>query len=125
MISIEDKIEKETSKFNLLYKQKIELDKSISFLQDQVNHYKQTMNTHYKLEDIQMGLKELKQLQYIILEISKANNILPDKATSKFLKDIEKDYDNKLGFETKIKEIKDEISSSIIQVFNYRTILQS
>lgn len=34
VISIQDKIEKETSKFNHLYNQKRELDKSISFLQD-------------------------------------------------------------------------------------------
>jgi len=71
-----------------------------------------------------VGLKELKPLQYTILQI-KTNNTLPEKDTSKFLKYIEKDYDNKLGFETKMKEIKDEISSSIVQIFNYRTILQS
>jgi hypothetical protein len=43
-----------------------------------------------------LGLKELKQLVYIILEVSKANNISPDRAVLKFLDDIEKDYDNKL-----------------------------
>jgi hypothetical protein len=124
-ISIEDKIEKETSDFNCLYNQKMELDKSVSYLQDQVNHHKQTLDTYYDLEGMQFGVKDLKQLRYTILEIAKANDISPDKATSKFLKDIEKDYDNKLGFETKIKEITDEISLLSIQVFNYRIILQS
>jgi hypothetical protein len=51
-----------------------------------------------------LGFKELKQLRYAILEISKANKISPDKAVTKFLDDVEKEYDNKLGFETKIKE---------------------
>jgi hypothetical protein len=124
-ISIEDKIEKETNDFNFLYKQKIELDKSASYLQDQVNHHKQTMDTFYKLDDMNLGLKDLKQLCYTILKISKANDISPDNAVSKFLKDIEKNYDDNLRFETKIKEIKEEISLLSNQVFNYRIILQS
>jgi hypothetical protein len=73
-------------------------------LQDQVNQHQQTMNIYYQLEDMNLGFKELKQLRYTILEISKANKISPDKAVTKFLEDIEKEYDNKLGFETKIKE---------------------
>ena len=64
------------------------------------------MNIYYQLEDMNLGLKELKQLVYIILEVSKANKISPDKAVLKFLDDIEKEYDNKLGFETKIQEKK-------------------
>jgi hypothetical protein len=73
-------------------------------LQDQVNQHQQTMNIYYQLEDMNLGFKDLKQLRYTILEISKANKISPDKAVTKFLEDIEKEYDNKLGFETKIKE---------------------
>ncbi len=105
-ISIEDKIEKETSKFNFLFNQKMELEKSVSYLQDQVNHHKHTMDTYYNLEGMQFGLKEIKQLRYSILEIAKVNNVSPDNAVSKFLKYIEKEYDNKLGFETKIKKNK-------------------
>jgi hypothetical protein len=62
------------------------------------------MNTFYNLEEMGLGLKELKQLRYTILEISKANNISPDKAVTKFLDDTEKEYYNNRGFETKIKE---------------------
>jgi hypothetical protein len=72
-----------------------------------------------------VGLKELKQLVYIILEVSKANNISPDRAVLKFLDDIEKDYDNKLGFETKLKEKQDELAFLNNKVNNCRTILQS
>jgi hypothetical protein len=72
-------------------------------LQDQVNQHQQTMNIYYQLEDMKLGFKELKQLRYTILEISKANKISPDKAVTKFLEDIEKEYDNNLGFETKNK----------------------
>jgi hypothetical protein len=79
-------------------------------LQDQVNQHQQTMNIYYQLEDMNLGFKELKQLRYAILEISKANKISPDKAVTKFLEDIEKEYDNKLGFETKIKKNKMSLS---------------
>ncbi len=56
-----------------------------------------------------LGLKEIKQLLNTILEITEANNISPDKAVSKFLKDMEEQYDNKLGFEAKVKEKRDEL----------------
>ncbi|MER5175180.1 MAG: hypothetical protein ABJB76_01695 [Candidatus Nitrosocosmicus sp.] len=56
-----------------------------------------------------MRLKELKQLHNTILEIAKANNISHQEAVSKFLDDIEKEYDDKLGFESKVKEKKYEL----------------
>jgi hypothetical protein len=94
-------------------------------LQDQVNQHQQTMNIYYQLEDMNLGFKELKQLRYAILEISKANKISPDKAVIKFLEDIEKEYDNKLGFETKIKEKQDEFVILNNKVIDCRTIIQS
>ena len=39
-----------------------------------------------------------------ITEIAQANNVPHDKAVSKFFKDIENQYDKKLGFENKISE---------------------
>jgi hypothetical protein len=83
------------------------------------------MNTFYNLEEMGLGLKELKQLRYIILEIAVANKISPDKAVSKFLDDIEKEYDNNLGFETKIKEKQDELALLNNKVINCHTIIQS
>jgi hypothetical protein len=103
-ISLDDKIKKENAEIQILYNQKIELNKSVTLWQDQVNQHQQTMNTFYNLEEMGLGLKELKQLRYTILEISKANNISPDKAVTKFLDDTEKEYYNNRGFETKIKE---------------------
>ena len=52
------------------------------------------------------GLKELKLLMSTITEIAQANNIPYDKAVSKFFRDIEEQYDKKLGFENKISEKK-------------------
>ena len=58
------------------------------------------------------GLKELKQLRSIIVEISEANGIPFDEAGPRFLKDIEEHYDTKLGFEKKINEMKAETSKN-------------
>ncbi len=124
-ISLDDKIKKESDELQILHSQKIESNKTLALWQDQVNQHQHTMDIYYQLEDMNLGLKELKQLVYLILEVSKANNISPDRAVLKFLDDIEKDYDNKLGFETKLKEKQDELAFLNNKVINCRTILQS
>jgi hypothetical protein len=124
-ISLDDKIKKENAEIHMLYNQKIELNKSMALWQDEVNQNQQTMNIYYHIEDMNLGLKELKQLRYTILEIAEANNISPDKAVTKFLENIEKEYDNKLGFESKIKETQDELALLNNKVINCRNIIQS
>ena len=56
------------------------------------------------------GLKELKQLWHTIREIVEANNIPPKEAVSKFLKDIDEQYDDKLGFDSKVEEKEEELA---------------
>jgi hypothetical protein len=124
-ISLDDKINKDNYEVQMLYSQKLELNKSLVVWQDEVNQHQQTMNIYYPLEDINLVLKELKQLRYTILEIAEANNISPDKAVTKFLDDVEKEYDNKLGFETKIKEKQGEFALINNKVIGCRTIIQS
>ncbi len=40
----------------------MELNTSLSYLQDQVNYHKQTINIYHELEAMKFGLKELKQI---------------------------------------------------------------
>ena len=61
------------------------------------------------------GLKELKLLWNIILEIAAANNIPREQAMSKFFKDIEQQYDDKLGFESKIDKLQVEVNKLNLQ----------
>jgi hypothetical protein len=70
------------------------------------------------------GLQKLKQLYNIIIEIAIENNIPSENALSKFFADIEKGYDNNLGFESKVKEKKDELVLLNNQVNINRAILQ-
>ena len=56
------------------------------------------------------GLEELKLLWNTINEIAVANNIPLNEAQRKFFKDIEEQYDKKLGFESKVQNLKAEIN---------------
>ena len=60
-----------------------------------------------------------------ILEITKANDISFDKAVLKFLKDIEEQYDDKLGFEMKVDEKRKELSILNNLISNGRCTLQA
>ncbi len=82
------------------------LNNSLLSLESQVSTHKQTMDIYYELEGMRFGFKELKQLWHAIYEIAEANKISSKEAISKFLKDIENQYDYKLGFKTKVKNNK-------------------
>jgi hypothetical protein len=45
-----------------------------------------------------------------VKEIARENNIPPKEAVTKFLSDVEHQYDNKLGFESKIESLRNEVN---------------
>ena len=57
------------------------------------------------------------------MEIAGANNISRAEASSKFLKDVEEQYDTKLGFESKVKEKREELVVLNNQINASRQIL--
>ena len=59
-----------------------------------------------------------------LLEIAKANNISHQEAVSKFLKDVEEQYDTKLGFESKVQEKRDEVVQLNKEINKNRQILR-
>ena len=73
--------------------------------------HNQTLSVYHELDSMQFGLKQLKQLRSTIIEIGDANGLSPDQAAQKFFKDIEHDYDNKLGFESKVEKLRLEVSN--------------
>jgi hypothetical protein len=68
-----------------------------------------TLDRYSHLEGMGFGLKDLRQLWDTIGEISHANGISHRDAVAKFLKDIEEQYDSKLGFEKKVNEKRGEL----------------
>ncbi len=101
-----------------------ELQNHVAQLQDQINYLKHTINIYNELVKIGFGLKELKQLYGTIMELSLANNIKPDEAVSKFLNDIESQYDEKMGLETTINNLKSEKKKLEDEVPQYQWYLQ-
>jgi cell division protein FtsB len=69
------------------------------------------------------GLKELKLLRHTVREIAVANNIRPDNAVQKFLRDIAEQYDDKLGLESKVDKLRTEVNRLIQEEARLRTQL--
>jgi uncharacterized coiled-coil DUF342 family protein len=86
------------------------LNKNYSFLQQKVSSYNQSLSTYNELEGMGFGLKELKFLRHTVREIAGANNIPLSEAVEKFLKDIEDQYDDKLGLESKVDKLQTEVN---------------
>ena len=103
---------------------KNDLLREINRLDDQLRFSKQTMDIYQQLFSMGFGLKELKELYSNLIEISVANDIKVTEAISKFLKDIKEHYDDKLGFESKIREMKQEMLSLEAKVPEYKYFLQ-
>ncbi len=73
-----------------MYKQKINLTESISYLESLVSQHKQTMDIYRELESMGFGFKEIKQLWNTILEITESNDISYSEAVSNFLMTLKK-----------------------------------
>jgi hypothetical protein len=119
-----NKVINEFSDLNRLTAEKNALELAVQNLENTVNKLKQekssieqalyfhnqTLSVYNMLDRMQFGLKELKQLRSTIIEIGIANNMSSDQAIQKFYMDLEHDYDNKLGFESKLEKLRLEIA---------------
>jgi DNA-binding transcriptional MerR regulator len=108
---------------NLQYKQRVfteadtnlgirvgTLTRTCNDLEQRINFHRQTLSVYNELEAIGFGLKELNLIWSTINEIAAANNISVHLAVQKFFQDIEEQYDDKLGFESKIENSRDEFN---------------
>jgi uncharacterized coiled-coil DUF342 family protein len=99
------------------------LNRDCSFLQQRVSSYNQSLSIYGELEAMGFGLKELKLLRHTVREIAVANNIRPDNAVQKFLRDIAEQYDDKLGLESKVDKLRTEVNRLIQEEARLRTQL--
>jgi hypothetical protein len=103
---------------------KDKLIKEISSLEEQENYYRQTINTLAELQNNGLGLKELKQLNNTVMESALANNLSVKASVKKFFIDLDNQYDNKLGFEKKVEELKIQIKEIEKQIPGYKQYLE-
>lgn len=81
-----------------------------------------------ELYDMGFRIKELKLLRNTIKEIAITNNVHPDEAVPKFFRDIDEQYDDKLGFESKIVNLRsavDRLTQEENKIRAQRAILPS
>ncbi len=109
-----------------------ELRRNFNNLQEKVDAHRQVLKKYEELESMGFGLKELTKLASTLKEIMEANGIPPHEAIPKFFNDIEEQYDEKLGFEQKLDNLKseiqirrEEIRRSVIQNQSYGFDLNS
>jgi hypothetical protein len=88
-----------------------------------ISSHNQTLSVFRELEEMGFDLKVLKLLRSTVNEIASANKIPPEQATQKFCRDIEEQYDDKLGFELKVKQLRFEIESVTSSLTIARAIL--
>jgi hypothetical protein len=87
----------------------LKLNEECTSVEQTVNFYRQRISVYEKLEQMGFGLKELKLLWHTITEIAEANNISDEDAVQKFFKDVEEQYDDKLGFESKLDKLRSDV----------------
>ncbi|MGN6630498.1 MAG: hypothetical protein ACTHKJ_11620, partial [Candidatus Nitrosocosmicus sp.] len=123
-LSIKLEIKTIESHIATLSVQRESLNNNILSMRSQIEIHKQTLDAYYQLEVMGFGLKELKKLWNTIREIGSSNRISSDEAYKKFFKDIEEDYDNKLGFDAKVHEKRNELYQLKNQLIVDRFALQ-
>jgi hypothetical protein len=85
------------------------LEQERDYLIEQVGAHRQGISKYGELESMGFGLKKIKALLQTVREVAEANNILPDTAVDKFMKDVEEQYDDKLGFESTLENLRSQI----------------
>jgi hypothetical protein len=89
-----------------------ELKLNCSNLEQEEFAHSYSISIYKDLEKMDMGIKQLKLLLNTVAEIATANDISQDKAIEKFFSDIQKQYDDKLGFEVELQKLKSEVEKS-------------
>jgi hypothetical protein len=89
-----------------------ELKLNCSNLEQEESAHSYRISIYKDLEKMGMGIKQLKLLLNTVAEIATANNIPQDKAIEKFFSDVQKQYDDKSGFELELQNLKSQIEKS-------------
>ena len=99
-------VEKELmDRVDSLTTKKTDLERKCAFLETSIETHSITISKYQELEEMGFGLKVQKILWSKIREIGVANQMNPDIAVQKFMKDVEL-YDDKLGFEAQLQNLK-------------------
>lgn len=93
-------------KVEFLGKQSQEMEQTRENLEKEALVHNYRISLYQDLDLMGMGIKELKLLWNTVKEIAAANNISEPDACTKFFSDVRQQYDDKLGFEGKVQNLK-------------------
>ncbi|MFZ0512840.1 MAG: hypothetical protein WAM14_14630 [Candidatus Nitrosopolaris sp.] len=93
-----------------LEKRKKDLERECSTLETWIAMHNQVLSKYHDLETMGFGLNQLMFLWDTVKETARENNLPPEEALTKFLSDVERQYNNKLGFESKIESLRNEVN---------------
>jgi hypothetical protein len=105
-----------------------ELKQNCSNLEQEESAHSYSISIYKDLEKMGMGIKQLKLLLNTITEIATAYNLSQRQAAEKFFYDVQKQYDDKLGFESELQNLTSEIQKSErkqLELINKTTELNS
>jgi hypothetical protein len=98
--------------------------KQTKSIQEKINLNQLKLCQIQELEDMGIGIKELKNMYNKVTEIAKENNILPNIAMDKLLDDI-KDYDYIFGFKNTLEKMEQNLTHLNIEIENKRRIISA
>lgn len=87
------------------------LSQDASLLQDKIYSHSENFSVYNELAALEFTSSELRTLIDKLLNIANSNDMDPWSAVKKFFKDIDTQYNSKLGFECQIENLKIEIQS--------------
>jgi hypothetical protein len=118
------KIDKQEEIIQKKFKEIEQLNTNKKNLEEQLYFINLKISKNQELENMGIGLKELKTIYNTITEIAKENKINPREAIEKFFDDLN-EYDDLLSFKKKVEELRKEVSYLSLQIANNRITLSS
>jgi uncharacterized protein YpuA (DUF1002 family) len=88
------------------------LQKEYERLEELVSAHRLRESLFKQLNDMGLGLKELKLLLYTIKEVAAENKMSENQAVQKFFEEIEKNYNIKLSYDSTLEHLKSEIEET-------------
>ncbi|MGB8937541.1 MAG: hypothetical protein WCC17_20820 [Candidatus Nitrosopolaris sp.] len=87
-----------------------DLKRRCSTLEALIATHNQVLSKYHDLEIMGFGLNQLQFLCTTVNAIARENNIPLSEAATKFLSDVERQYNNKLGFESTVEGLRNEVN---------------
>jgi DNA-binding transcriptional MerR regulator len=88
------------------------LQKECDRLEELISAHRLKESLFKQLNDMGLGLKELKLLFYAIKEVATENKVPENQAVQKFFEEIEKNYNIKLSYDSTLERLKSEIQET-------------